>query len=101
MAHPGDPDHRSQRDLSIGGLHPAQSDEGACKARLYPVLYLLYLAHRQARIAGLSCGNYRLSRARVFSPELFREYTRYPALSFTDRRAMDIQGAPCARGNAV
>ena len=51
------------RDLPVGGLHPAEGDEGARQARLHPVLHLFHLAHRQGGAASLSERDHPLSRS--------------------------------------
>src|ERR1700716_347896 len=91
MADPRYPVTPSRGDLPRRGFHPAETDEGPGQARLHAVLHLLHLANAEVGTGAISERAHGLSGARFLSPEFLRQYARYPALSFAERRDLDVQ----------
>src|SRR5260221_2548750 len=91
MADPSGSTSPSRWDLPGGGVHAAEADERPCQTRLYPILHLFHLAHATLGTGAISDLADPLARARLLSAELLRQHARYPALSFAERRELDVQ----------
>ena len=101
MADPRGAAARSQRAVPGGGLHPAEDHEGPRQARLLAELHLFHLAHPQGRDPGISQRADAASGARLLPAELLRQHAGHPAGPVAEGRAVDVQVAAGARGDAV
>src|SRR5512132_3977716 len=101
MAHPRGAHAPSGHYLSVGGLYPAESDEGAGQARIFPIVYVLHLAYRKTGAASLSERNNRLPRARIFQAKFFRHDAGHSPGTAADWRAVEVQVARGARRHTV
>ena len=101
MADPRGAGARPERAVPVGGVFAAEDHEGARQARLLAVLQLFHLAHAQGRTAGVSQRDHALSRARLLPAEFLRQHARHPAGASAEGRAVDVQVARGAGGDAV